>query len=130
MFDPKDIVTLDTDPLADKDDRTAVVMGESEYTDWAGNARYNVVCLSTDFDEYEDHPHTTELDKNEHTDTGSLEDHSLICPWATMPMTGQGLIHVNTDRVHGNSVTLTDKGHELVAATVYKFFSDFNNYQS
>lgn len=128
MFRPKHVVRLDKDPLADRDSRTAVVLADSEYDDWVGNGRYNIVCLTSDFDEYEDHEHTRTLDKDKHTAVGSLSTHSLICPWATLAVPGQSLRSVTTDDAKQQKVELTDTGHELVARTVYSFFSSYNDY--
>lgn len=128
MFDPKQAVKLDQDPLADRNKRTGVVVAESNYADWGGTARYNVVCLTTDFNKYSNHNHTVELDKNKHTETGSLTDHSLVCPWATLAVPGRSLTHVTTNNLNSTKVTLTDKGHELVTRAVYQFFRSHNNY--
>lgn len=130
MFSPNDVVHLDKDPLADRDSRTAVVVADSGYDDWIGSGRYNIVCLTSDFEEYEDHEHTNKLDKNKHTAVGELSSHSLICPWATLAVTGQSLRNVTTNDGRRQNVELTDTGHELVARTVYSFFSSFNNYNS
>ena len=128
MFHAKQVVNLDKDPLADRGGRTAIIMAESEYTDWVGSARYNVVCLTRDFEEYESHPHTRVLDKNKHTKVGSLRDHSIICPWATLAIPGDSLTHVTTNSMRRQKIELTDEGHELAAQTIYKFFSSQNNY--
>lgn len=128
MYDPKDVVNLDTDPLADKANRTAVVIAESEYTDWARNSRYNIVCLTTDFDEYEDNPHTNALDKDDHTANGSLENNSLICPWATLAQPGRALTPITDGPTSHEGIALTDEGHEVVIRTVYSFFSGQNDY--
>ncbi|GAA0715908.1 hypothetical protein J2744_001855 [Halorubrum trapanicum] len=130
MFHPKQVVTLSNDPLANRSDRTAVIVAKSTFDDWDGTARYNVVCLTTDFDEYGDNSHTQELHKSKHLQTGQLKDHSLICPWATLAFNGQNLDHVTTNGVPQQNLELTDTGHELVSQTVYSFFSSYNNFSS
>lgn len=128
MFQPKQVVNLDIDPLADRDNRTGIVVAESEYNDWSGTARYNLVCITTDFDEYSDHEHTKEIHKDQHMAVGNLRDHSLVCPWATLALPGSSITHITTDDGTRQKLELTDIGHELVSQTVYKFFNSHNNY--
>lgn len=128
MFSPKEVVVLDTDPLADRGSRTGVVVAESGYDDWVGTARYNVVCLTTDFEEYGDHDHTYTLDRDEHTAFGALREHSLVCPWASVALPGSSLTHVSGGELHDEKVSLTDEGHEIVSGAVYEFFSSHNDY--
>lgn len=128
MFRPKQVVNLDTDPLADRENRTAVVVADSEYGDWIGSGRYNVVCLTSDFDEYDDHESTKKLHKTKHVAVGELTTHSLICPWATLALPGESLRNVTTSDGTHQKIELTDTGHELVVRTVYSFFSSFNEY--
>lgn len=130
MYDPKDVVELGNDPLSNRTSRPAVVMADTGYNDWADNGRYNVVCLTTDFDEYESHPHTIELDKDADTAVGSLESHSLACPWATLALPARNLDQIIADQTTRNVVTLTDSGHEKVTRAVYQFFSAQNDYTS
>jgi hypothetical protein len=130
MFRPKHVVRLAQDPLADRDNRTAVVVADSPFDDWESAGRYNIVCLTSDFEEYEDHEYTRKLDKEQHTAVGSLSSHSLICPWATLAVPGDSLRKVTTNDASRDRVELADTGHELVARTVYDFFSSHNDYNS
>jgi len=129
MYNPGDVVWYDTAPLASRQRRAAVVMAESGYSEWAGTARYNIVCLTTDFKEYSENDYTVELDKHEHTDTGRLYDHSLICPWATLAAKGRELSPM-VEGVPNGQVTLTDAGHELACRAVYSLFSSGNAYKT
>jgi hypothetical protein len=128
MYQPKQVVRLDKDPLADRDSRTSVIIADSEYDDWLNNGRYNIVCLTSDFNEYEDHEHTRKLHKDKHTAVGELSNHSLICPWATLAIPGRSLRSVTTDDTSRQNVELTDSGHELVARTLYQFYNSHNDY--
>jgi len=133
MFGPKQVVRLTNDPLTSSDeqtnekDRTGVVLAETEYDDWANSGRYNVTCLTTDFAEYESHDHTYKIDKDDHTEDGSLKSHSLVCPWATLPLPMKSLTPVVDQSTRGK-LTLTDEGHEIVSGAVYNFLSAHNNY--
>jgi len=129
MFQAKHVVNLTQDPLADRDNRTAVIVADSEYDDWVESGRYNIVCLTSDFEDYADHEHTKKLDKNKHTAVGELSNHSLICPWATLAVPGRSLRNVTTNDGKRQKVELTDEGHELVVRTVYSFFSSYNEYK-
>ena len=127
MFEPNQVIKLDSDPLADRDTRTGVVVSGPDYDDWDNEARYNVVCLTTDFDEYSSNEHTNELHKDKHTARGQLNDHSLVCPWATVALPGSSLRPVG-DTLDSQKVMLSDTGHEIVSRTVYGYFTAHNDY--
>lgn len=73
-------------------------------------------------------PHTYEIGKQRHTDTGELRDHSLVCPWATVALPGSSIAHVYTDGPSRDRLTLSDEGHEVVFRAVYEFFGAHNDY--
>lgn len=128
MFYTKQVIKLDKDPLADHTTRTGVILSEPEYDDWANSARYNVVCLTTDFEEYKSHDNTYKIHKQKHTETGALKSHSLVCPWATVALPGSSLTHITGDALQSEKVTLTDEGHEVASRAVYEFLSAHNDY--
>jgi hypothetical protein len=133
MFRPKQVVSIADDPLTGSDkqtddkSRTGVVLAESGHDDWANSGRYNVTCLTTEFNEYKSHEHTYKVHKDNHTENGSLKSHSLVCPWATVALPMKSLSRIS-GKSTGEELMLTDEGHEIVCRTVYEFMSTHNNY--